>query len=46
MSFQGLLFIPNSNWALVLKAGIYEQVLTSKLYDYDVGATLGVGLKF
>ena len=45
-SFQGLLFIPNSKWALVLKAGIYEQVLTSKLYNYDVGATLGVGLTF
>lgn len=45
-SFQGILFVPTTKWAVVLKAGIYEEVLTSKLYGYDVGVQLGVGLKF
>jgi len=45
-SFQGILFVPTTKWAIVLKAGIYEEVLTSKLYGYDVGLLLGVGLKF
>ena len=45
-SFQGILFVPTTKWAVVLKAGIYEEVLTSKLYGYDVGLLLGVGLKF
>lgn len=45
-SFQGILFVPTTKWAVVLKAGIYEEVLTSKLYGYDVGVQLGFGLKF
>lgn len=45
-SFQGILFVPTTKWAVVLKAGVYEEVLTSKLYNYDVGVLLGVGLKF
>ena len=45
-SFQGILFVPTTKWAVVLKAGVYEEVLTSKLYSYDVGVLLSVGLKF
>lgn len=45
-SFQGILFVPSTKWALVLKAGVYEEVLTSKLYGYDLGIKLGVGFKF
>ena len=45
-SFQGILFVPSTKWALVLKAGVYEEVLTSKLYGYDLGINLGVGFKF
>ena len=45
-SFQGILFVPTTKWAVVLKAGIFEEVLTSKLYQYDIGILLGIGLKF
>jgi len=45
-SFQGILFIPTSKWAVVLKTGIYEEVLTSKVYGFDMGLMLGAGLKF
>lgn len=45
-SFQGILFIPKTKWAIVLKAGIYEEALTSKLYSYDIGILVGIGLKF
>lgn len=45
-SSQGILYIPNTNSGFVFKAGIYEEVLTSKLYTYDVGAKFGAGFVF
>ena len=44
--FQGILFVPRINVPIVLKAGIYEEVLSSKLYNFDVGVKIGVGLMF
>ena len=44
--FQGILFVPDITVPLVLKAGIYEEVLNSKLYNFDIGVKVGVGLKF
>lgn len=44
--FQGILFVPRINVPIVLKAGIYEEVLNSKLYNFDVGVKIGVGLMF
>ena len=43
---QGVLYIPDSKFALVLKGGLYQEVLTSKLYNFDIGIQVGVGLKF
>ena len=43
---QGVLYIPDSKLALVLKGGLYQEVLTSKLYNFDIGIQVGVGLKF
>jgi hypothetical protein len=34
------------NVPIVLKAVIYEEVLSSKLYNFDVGVKIGVGLMF
>lgn len=44
--FQGILFVPDIAIPLVLKAGIYEEILNSKLYNFDIGIKVGVGLKF
>ena len=44
--FQGILFVPRINVPIVLKAGIYEEVLNSKLYNFDVGVKIGVELMF
>ena len=44
--FQGIMFVPKINVPIVLKAGIYEEVLSSKLYNFDIGVKIGVGLKF
>jgi hypothetical protein len=45
-SSQGILYIPNTNSGFVLKAGIYEEALTSKLYAFDIGFKLGAGFVF
>lgn len=45
-SFQGILFFPSKQWALVLKAGIYEEFLTSKVYGVDIGLQIGLGIRF
>lgn len=44
--FQGIMFVPKINVPIVLKAGIYEEVLNSKLYNFDIGVKIGVGLTF
>ena len=44
--FQGILFVQDITVPLVLKAGIYEEVLNSKLYNFDIGVKVGVGFKF
>jgi len=44
--FQGILFVPKTTIPIVLKAGIYEEVLNSKLYNFDIGVKIGAGIKF
>ena len=44
--FQGILFVPKISVPIVLKAGVYEELLSSKLYNFDIGLKVGVGLKF
>jgi hypothetical protein len=44
--FHGILFVPRINVPIVLKAGIYEEVLNSKLYNFNVGVKIGVGVMF
>jgi hypothetical protein len=31
---------------IVLKAGVYEEVLNSKLYTFDIGVKIGLGIRF
>ena len=45
-SSQGIIFIPSSQWGIVLQAGIYQDIVNSKLYTFDVGMHFGAGLKF
>ena len=45
-SSQGIIFVPSSQWGIVLQAGIYQDIVNSKLYTFDVGVHFGAGLKF
>jgi hypothetical protein len=45
-SSQGVMFVPSSQWGIVLQAGIYEDIVNSKLYTFDVGVHFGAGLRF
>ena len=43
---QGVVYVPNAKWGIVLQAGIYEDIVNSKLYTIDVGIHFGAGLQF
>lgn len=43
---QGLLFIPKSKYGVVFGASIFEKAFTSKIYSFDLGIKLSVGVKF
>lgn len=45
-SSQGVMFVPSSQWGVVLQAGLYEDIVNSKLYTFDVGVHFGAGLQF
>ncbi|MCF6348516.1 MAG: hypothetical protein L3J20_09490 [Flavobacteriaceae bacterium] len=45
-SSQGLLFIPKSDFGLVLGAGIYQKAHTSKIFKTNFGIELTGGIKF
>lgn len=45
-SFQGVMIIPQTKLPIVFKAGVYEEVLNSKLYNIDIGFKIGVGVHF
>ena len=45
-SSQGVMFVPSSQWGIVLQAGIYEDIVNSKLYTFDVGVHIGAGFRF
>ena len=44
--FQGVMFVPKISVPIVLKAGVYEEVLNSKLYTFDIGVKIGLGIRF
>ncbi|PRZ01866.1 hypothetical protein BY457_102274 [Marinilabilia salmonicolor] len=43
---QGIVFIPESKAGVTLGIGIYEKVLSSDVYNNDVGVTFQLGIKF
>ena len=43
---QGLLFIPKSQFGLVLGLGVFEKVFTSKIYSFDAGIQITAGIAF
>lgn len=43
---QRILYISPNKVGLMLGAGVYERLMTSKLYSLDIGLTLEVGIKF
>ncbi|WP_010662287.1 hypothetical protein [Marinilabilia salmonicolor] len=43
---QGIVFIPESKFGVTLGIGIYEKVLSSNVYNNDVGVTFQLGIKF
>ncbi|MGB0476741.1 MAG: hypothetical protein ACPGHV_00750 [Flavobacteriaceae bacterium] len=43
---QGVVYVPNAKWGIVLQAGIYEDIVNPKLYTIDVGIHFGAGLQF
>jgi hypothetical protein len=45
-SFQGVMIIPQTKLPIVIKAGVYEEALNSKLYNFDIGFKIGVGVHF
>jgi hypothetical protein len=45
-SSQGILFIPKSNSGITIGFGIYQRLLTSKVYKKDFGVRAEIGLKF
>jgi len=43
---QGIYFIPKSKVGITLGIGLYEKLLTSKIYQNDYGIKFEVGIKF
>ena len=43
---QGILFIPKSKFGITFGASIYEKLLTSRIYENDLGLKLKLGIKF
>ncbi len=43
---QGLLYIPKSKYGVVFGAGVFEKAFTSKIYSFDLGLQLSIGVKF
>lgn len=43
---QGLLYIPKSKYGVVFGASLFEKAFTSKVYKFDLGIQLTVGVKF
>lgn len=43
---QGLYFIPKSKFGITFGLGIYERLLTSKVYKSDIGIKAEMGIKF
>lgn len=43
---QGLVFIPKANFGITFGLGIYEKLLTSQVYQNDLGIKLEIGVKF
>lgn len=44
--FQGIMFIPKSNFGITVGLGVYEKLLTSRFYQNDIGIKLEIGIKF
>lgn len=45
-SFHGVMITPQTKLPIVIKAGVYEEALNSKLYNFDIGFKIGVGVHF
>lgn len=43
---QGIYFIPKSKIGITLGLSIYEKLLSSEVYNHDVGIKLEIGIKF
>ncbi len=43
---QGVYFVPKSRFGITVGVGIYEKLLTSKVYKNDLGVRLELGIKF
>lgn len=43
---QGIYYIPKSNFGITLGIGMYQRLLTSKVYKSDFGFKAEIGLKF
>lgn len=43
---QGILIIPKSKSGITIGIGLYQRLLTSKVYKKDFGVRAGIGLKF
>ena len=43
---QSLYFIPDNKYGIVVGLGLYEKLLTSKVYPFDIGIIASVGVKF
>jgi hypothetical protein len=37
---------PQTMLPIVIKAGVYEEALNTKLYNFDIGFKIGVGVHF
>jgi hypothetical protein len=43
---QGIVFIPKGKFGITFGVSIYEKLLTSRVYENDLGAKLELGIKF
>ncbi len=43
---QGIYFVPESNFGITFGIGVYEKLMTSKVYKSDIGIKFEFGLKF
>lgn len=43
---QGIYFIPKSKFGITIGIGIFEKLLTSKIYSNDLGFSVEIGFKF